>query len=130
MDIEMIRGRKRACYIGMLDEYGQSHGRGKRGRTSAVSIGQKHSKMDIFRASSHSHLPYLWMVKFPQTYLHKCFMHHFSTCLLVTLKTETVWFSKPSEQSTVHDVKTQKTTIIWTTENPKLEALYSSFGPL
>jgi len=122
MDIEMIRGRKHAHYIGTLEEYGHSHGRGKRGRTSIVSIGHKHSKMDIFRDSFHSHIPYLWMAK--------CSMHQFSTCLLVTLKTEAVWFSKASEQSIVHNVKTQKTTIIWTTvKTPKLEVLYSSCTP-
>jgi hypothetical protein len=70
MDTEMIDGRKCAHYIGTLEEHGQSHGRRKRGRTSTVSIGHKHSKMDIFRASSHSHLPYLWMAKFPQTFLY------------------------------------------------------------
>jgi len=70
MDTEMICGRKRACYIGTLKEYSQSHERGKRGTTSTVSIGYKHSKMDIFRASSHSHLPYPWMAKFPHTFLH------------------------------------------------------------
>lgn len=70
MDTEMIRGRKRAHYVGMLEEYGQSHRRGKRGRTSTVSTGHKHSKMDIFRASSLSHLPYLRVAKFPQTFLH------------------------------------------------------------
>lgn len=98
MDTEMIDGRKCAHYIrrNVGVEY-----------TSTVSIGHKHSKMDICRASSHSHLPYLWMTESPQTFLHNwhlCSMHHFSTCLLVTLKTEAVSSSKPSEQSTVQFV--------------------------
>jgi len=37
MDTAMIRGRKRTHYIGMLEEYSQSHGRRKRGRTSTVN---------------------------------------------------------------------------------------------
>jgi hypothetical protein len=31
MDTEMMRGRKRVRYIVTMDEYGQSHERGKRG---------------------------------------------------------------------------------------------------
>jgi hypothetical protein len=120
MDIEMICGWKDACYIGTLEEYGWSHGRGKTGRTSTVSIGHKHSKMDIFRSSSHSHLPYLWMGKFPQTFLHNW---HYVPCTtsvpacLSPWRQEAVWSSKPSEQSTVHDG----------CKNPKHKP---SFGPL